>query len=758
MRPTIDLHHNNRLIFGLLALIVGAYVALGVGYSVLLPLWETPDEPAHVEFIRYVQQHHALPTQRPDERGATPPSQPGNEFVQVPGYYVLVAAILHGIWVPPGAQWHRNPYVTWTGHPNRLALALHRADEAWPYTGLTLFTHLGRLLSVGFGLIALLATFGLVRVVTGRASFALVAAAWLGWSPGFVLSSSRVSNDAYVAAGSALTLLLCARFLVAKRPATFAALVTLSVALAGAVLGKLNAAFLLPLSASAVGVRAWVTEGPLSRASILRWLGQVLVVVVPALILVGVWWYVVGRWFAATVGTQGGFGVADVPLVLRSVSLAGLAGAVATLGETWWGVSQFESEIVWPPLVYVILGASTVALLGAGIASLLPRTAARLPDRNRLAALLLLLAAVPLFYATIGRALVPSIGYAAQARFVLPAAPCVALLVALGAGWLARWPLGRALTGFSLASVLATGVAAPFVLFPQINPPWIPARLARTPAEASGPPVASFANGVDLLSVTGVPRTLGSGDTLNLVLSWRVIRPPGQDFVASAQILGPDNLKVAGLDDTPFASAFPPRLWETGEIVEQPVSLVVPRALSPGLYGLRLAIYNRDEATPTRLPLAGTSADTVDLGDWSVLPTVGDQAAFAPVAAAFGSDLTLVGYTGRRNGAALTVSLLWRANRTVARRLVVSVQALGPAGQLVAQHDEEPVQGQLPTTVWPVGQLIRDDHLVTLPTESTPTRVIVVVYDRATQVRLPVSNGEASADFLALDRLDFQGK
>ena len=41
-------------------------------------------------------------------------------------------------WVDDGtsADWHRNPYATWPDHPARLAVAIHRQEEAFPYQGL----------------------------------------------------------------------------------------------------------------------------------------------------------------------------------------------------------------------------------------------------------------------------------------------------------------------------------------------------------------------------------------------------------------------------------------------------------------------------------------------------------------------------------------------------------------------------------------------------------------------------------------------
>src|SRR5262249_44837794 len=139
-----------------------------------------------------------------------------SEYSQAPLYYGILAAALAPIRLPDDAGPHLNPFVAWPGHPWREAVALHRSAEGWPYRGGSVFVHLGRLVSTIFGLITLLATFGLVITVTGRFAAALFATAWLGFAPVFVLTSARLDNDAAAMATSALCLLACARLLVAS--------------------------------------------------------------------------------------------------------------------------------------------------------------------------------------------------------------------------------------------------------------------------------------------------------------------------------------------------------------------------------------------------------------------------------------------------------------------------------------------------------------------------------------------------------------
>ncbi|MGH2461429.1 MAG: hypothetical protein ACRDIY_21445, partial [Chloroflexota bacterium] len=150
-----------------LAAIVASYVVLALTYNVLQPVWESPDEPEHFEFVRYVQIHQALPRGTPGQSMVINPNDPTKEFSQAPLYYVILAAALQPIAIGPGPYFHLNPFWNWPNHPWRHALAIHRPDEGWPFHGVSLFVHLGRLFAMLGGVVALLATYSIVRQILG---------------------------------------------------------------------------------------------------------------------------------------------------------------------------------------------------------------------------------------------------------------------------------------------------------------------------------------------------------------------------------------------------------------------------------------------------------------------------------------------------------------------------------------------------------------------------------------------------------------
>ncbi len=87
-----------------------------------------------------------------------------------------------------------------------------------------------------------------------------------------------------------------------------------------------------------------------------------------------------------------------------------------------------------------------------------------------------------------------------------------------------------------------------------------------------------------------------------------------------------------------------------------------------------------------------------------------------PIEAQLGSDnaVTLLGYdvaeANPQAGDTLRLILYWRAERRLPYAYQVFVHLVDGAGQLRGQHDGMPQGGELPTTCWPGGEVVSDEH------------------------------------------------
>jgi hypothetical protein len=113
----------------------------------------------------------------------------------------------------------------------------------------------------------------------------------------------------------------------------------------------------------------------------------------------------------------------------------------------------------------------------------------------------------------------------------------------------------------------------------------------------------------------------------------------------------------------------------------------------------------------------------------------------------FGGVMTLTGVerppTDPRPGQSWQVVLFWTAGAPTAASETVSVQLLNAAGQLAAQLDAVPQNGQAPTTGWLPGETIPDPHPLRLPATMPTGRytLAVAVYPSVGGARLSVAGG-----------------
>ena len=88
----------------------------------------------------------------------------------------------------------------------------------------------------------------------------------------------------------------------------------------------------------------------------------------------------------------------------------------------------------------------------------------------------------------------------------------------------------------------------------------------------------------------------------------------------------------------------------------------------------------------------------------------------------------------------LDVTLYWRMGTPVTEDYTVFVQLLDAEGQVVTQHDGQPLYGYLPTSDWSPGDVIPDRHRLLLPADlsSGGYQLITGMYTFPTLERLPV--------------------
>ncbi|MHB1417724.1 MAG: hypothetical protein ACYC1C_20950, partial [Chloroflexota bacterium] len=249
-------------------------------------------------------------------------------------------------------------------------------------------------------------------------------------------------------------------------------------------------------------------------------------------------------------------------------------------------------------------------------------------------------------------------------------------------------------------------------------------------------------NGLELVSYA-VDTT--SGQTTNLITVWRVTKPEWATdryffYNAFAHVfdLSGKQLDVAPEIELPATSS-----WREGDLLVMPFRLDAQTPISRGLYMVEVGIYTRFPAWAPLIQQPG-STPVVTLGQ----VRLGERLEAAPTTwgplADFGGQIRLWVAEAQRAGSEVEVALFWQAQAPIPIDYTVFAHVYDAAGELVAQSDGWPADGNYPTSSWLVGESIADRHRITLPADLPPGTYTVKVglYDLKTMQRLgPVPDG-----------------
>ena len=331
------------------------------------------------------------------------------------------------------------------------------------------------------------------------------------------------------------------------------------------------------------------------------------------------------------------------------------------------------------------------------------------------------------------------ISYGEQARFLLPAAPALGLLMVMGwQAWLpSRYVVWLRMLVLPFFLLLALW-PLPTLRAAQALPPAVPAEAVARPLQAT------FQSGE---VVTGYALPAGAalmpGGTLPLTLYWRTEQPIAQDHTLFLHLVDDQDRLLFQFDGVPDQGRHPTRQWRVGQTFRDDyrLRLTAPVATNT-LARLTLGFYEFDNPNH-RLPVYDESG--AEVGDRLVLGKIRVLAAaphFSPASvqpqAQWAGGIELLTAVVEQEGRGqVKIALTWRTTALLATDYTVFVQFLNAAGDVVAQLDQHPQAGQAPTSTWLVNEEIVDTYQLAAPVSAT--RLIVGLYDGQTGARLPLS-------------------
>jgi 4-amino-4-deoxy-L-arabinose transferase-like glycosyltransferase len=248
-----------------------------------------------------------------------------------------------------------------------------------------------------------------------------------------------------------------------------------------------------------------------------------------------------------------------------------------------------------------------------------------------------------------------------------------------------------------------------------------------------------------------VQRDANSGEELTVRAYWSVLATEAREVYFFYQLLDDAGNRVSQIDQR----ALSPGYWPPGTRGVTTVRLPIDPKLATGAYSLVAGAYFRQDLT--RLPvidgLGRVAGSQLELGlvkvrghatPWALLPT----GQGSPTT--FGDSITLLGADVQpavvRLGGNVKVTLYWAARGRPSANYTVYVHLLDAQGHAVGNADALPRAGRYPTTVWDAGEIIADEHDLTINPSVPPgsNSIEVGMYLPATGARLPTVDGGGS--------------
>jgi 4-amino-4-deoxy-L-arabinose transferase-like glycosyltransferase len=746
-----------RLVRVSLAFILGIYLFLAVGYGIITPLFETPDEHLHFFTAEFIAREQRLPTTR--DGGLM-----GQEAAQPPLYYALASllvrmvpagdasraiwpngrtdtsAVVGRLWPNPEADPQDPRGESRANPPINVNMFIHTANQAWPWRGYALAAHLIRIVSAIFGLGTLLSIFAAGRVVWPEApERALVATGLVAFLPQFAFLHGAVTNDVAVIFFSSAAIWQLLRLVqqdpAVERRSNVGAYLLLGLTIGLAMLSKAAGIILMVYVVAVLGLQTLLTGRALRWRQALTTTG---LIILPALLVAGwlLWrnWTLYGDPTAANqfVLIAGG----ERPFTLRQVwndfdrvwfSTFAIFGWMNLQAPTW-------VYIIWNVIVLTALlgGAQWAILTWRRHQGGSDHSAEKNSVPAQLSRLLFHPAVILLgWFSVVALAWLQFMlrTPADQGRLFFPALIPMALGTAFG---LSRWPKPWTQAG-ALTLALATSV---YCLFGVIRPAYAPPPIVRAVPAGATPLNITFDEGLSLLGATVDTPAVRAGEWVWLTLYWQarageMAHAPQVDL----ELFGRGYERIGRLLAYHGRGNYPATLWPDGGIIADRIavrSFFDSAAPVEARLTVRLSedAPRQDVATvklmpdrwPERLEPIATMGDVIELAS-ADLP---DDAATP--------------------GGSIPVRLQWQVIAPPGPALFhVFVHVGDPTQQPLAQYDGPIMAGpfgpsEYPPHLWEAGEGFEDTVRLTLPEDLPPGEypIQVGVYDFASGNRLPV--------------------
>ena len=712
-----------------IAAIIAAFLILGSIYSIVTPLFETPDEIQHYFHVKHIADGKGLPVVKPgsEELYAQEGGQPSL-------YYIIGALATFWINTDDAEELLKpNPYVTpgVASPPGNKNVILHTDRENFPYGGTTLAVHLLRVLSLLFGAATVLATYMLsLQVFPEQRALALVAAALTAFNPEFIFTNAGVNNDGLLTALCSVALPSCA-FLLTKGP-SLGRFVSLGVLVGLAAVTKLSG---LGLSALVIftllilAVRHSPREAIKGGATIL---GLVM--------LLAGWWYL-RNWllYHEPTGISTFLDALAGP-VGRKLPLRRIVRELHGFKLSYWAVFGWLNVLTasWVYRFFDLVMITGVIGLPLALIRALKRP--RTVSFTSLLLMLLWIVVIALGYVRYNQMI-----RAATGRLVFPAISCFSILLSWGLIQFPPRQRARAFAGVLSAALFLVAAICPFL---YIAPAYArPSPLSEQALESiPNKKDVEYGEQMGLLGHELGGKTFRPGEMVDLTLYWQALTAMERDYSVSLIVLTPNGDLIGQEDSYPGLGTFPTSFWKDGDVIADRAWVRIgPRTRTPTIGWLGVSVYYLPTMEHLTAQEGGQPIEQLFLEPIKIVPWGEREYDMShTVRYSLGNKIDLIGHDLDKEqvhpGERLTVTLYWQAIQEMDQDYTVFTHLIDGKDRIWAQEDGQPLGGDYPTSFWDPGEVVRDGYEMNLPSDMPAGEYLVEVgfYLVSTGERLPV--------------------
>jgi 4-amino-4-deoxy-L-arabinose transferase-like glycosyltransferase len=694
-------------------LLLLVYVFLATHLTLSFPPFSGPNEVLHYEYIALMRQTGRLPDLATSFRA--------DERHQPPVYYSLATLLSLPFPTPPLDN---------TFQPNSHYITTQRGNLN-PYIHLppaaVATIRAGRMASLLFGLLALVAIYGAAQLTLPR-TVSLLIVSLVAFQPTFLQLSSTISNDLAVTAVA--TLLVAYTSYLIVRQKTGRAFLLWGVLLAMTLLTKASGIFLillLPLALWPVW-RQQKRLTPVLQSGLWSGLGFL---------------PLYGSWLLFNhIRSGDALGLApSVPIralfTLRPADFQLTIPHIPELFRSFW--------LDWSPGVFGygpdwFYGLVALLLLVA-LAGWLRRETALSQPASIVLLHLLWVGALGAAFVSVKTLMIRDVGFLVpEGRWLLPAWPSLAWLV--GVGWAKWWPMtGRSWAygvGVKTAVYPLTALFLLIFWLPQLYPQAVRlTSLDQIPATATLTHLL-YDDHMALVALEADQFTIDRPTVATLY--WHSRQKPKKDYTVSAQLLWSQDgawHKLAEQSSLPGSGLNSTLSWQADEIYRDQI-IIQPQGTLYGPTQAVLGIWLTNGETAS-IQYQDRPADWPFAAEVEIRPSVPiplpPQQLDVPVY--FDDLFVLQALDINQADLEGQVTLWWQAQQEIADSFTIFVHLIDEEGRLVSQSDKIPANGSSPTSIWQPGDVIRDEHrLGPFPAAGS---LLIGAYEPNTGERLPVT-------------------